>query len=60
MKLNQEDRNSLLETAYGEAERFNRLVSNLLNMTRLEANAIHVRLELSDVEDAIWNSPWSA
>ena len=41
--LNQEDRKSLLETAYGEAERLNRLVGNLLNMTRLEADAIHLR-----------------
>jgi two-component system sensor histidine kinase KdpD len=53
LKLNQEDRKSLLETAYGEAERLNRLVSNLLNMTRLEANAIHLRLEPCDVEDVI-------
>jgi two-component system, OmpR family, sensor histidine kinase KdpD len=53
LKINREDRDSLLETAYGEAERLNRLVGNLLNMTRLEANAIHLRLEPSDVQDAI-------
>lgn len=53
LNINQEDRNSLLETAYGEAERLNRLVGNLLNMTRLEANAIHLRLEPSDIQDAI-------
>lgn len=51
--INQEDRNSLLETAYSEAERLNRLVGNLLNMTRLEANAMHLKLEPGDVQDAI-------
>jgi two-component system sensor histidine kinase KdpD len=51
--INQEDRNSLLETAYSEAERLNRLVGNLLNMTRLEANAIYLRLEPCDIQDAI-------
>ncbi len=53
LKINQEDRASLLETAHGEAERLNRLVGNLLNMTRLEAGAIHLRLEPSDIQDAI-------
>jgi two-component system sensor histidine kinase KdpD len=53
LNLNQEDRNSLLETAYNEAERLNRLVGNLLNMTRLEANAIYLRLEPCDIQDAI-------
>lgn len=53
LNINQEDQNSLLETAYGEAERLNRLVGNLLSMTRLEANAIHLRLEPSDVQDVI-------
>ena len=43
----------MLETAYGEAERLNRLVGNLLNMTRLEANAIHLRLEPCDIQDVI-------
>jgi len=53
LNINQEGRDSLLETAYGEAERLNRLVANLLNMTRLEANAIHLRLEPCDIQDAI-------
>jgi two-component system sensor histidine kinase KdpD len=53
LKISQEDRASLLETAHGEAERLNRLVGNLLNMTRLEAGAIHLRLEPCDVQDAI-------
>ena len=53
LNINQEDRDSLLETAFGEAERLNRLVGNLLNMTRLEANAIILRLEPCDIQDAI-------
>lgn len=53
LNINEEDRNNLLETAYGEAERLNRLVGNLLNMTRLEANAIHLRLEPCDIQDVI-------
>ncbi len=43
LMLDQEARDSLIETADGEAERLNRLVGNLLNMTRLEAGAIHLR-----------------
>lgn len=53
LTLDQEDRNSLLETAHEEAERLNRLVGNLLNMTRLEAGAIHLRREPCDIQDAI-------
>ncbi len=53
LNINQEDRDSLLDTAYGEAERLNRLVGNLLNMTRLEANAIHLKFEPCDIQDVI-------
>ncbi len=53
LNINEEDRSNLLETAYGEAERLNRLVGNLLNMTRLEANSIHLRLEPCDIQDVI-------
>ena len=51
--LDQEDRENLIDTAYGEAERLNRLVGNLLNMTRLEAGAIHLNRQPCDVQDAI-------
>jgi two-component system, OmpR family, sensor histidine kinase KdpD len=51
--LDQEGRRSLIETAYEEAERLNRLVGNLLNMTRLEAGAIHLNLVPCDIQDAI-------
>lgn len=53
LSLDQEDRKNLIETASLEAERLNRLVGNLLNMTRLEANAVHLRLEPCDIQDAI-------
>ncbi len=44
---------SLVENAHEEAERLNQLVGNLLDMTRLEAGALTVRLEPSDVQDVI-------
>ena len=43
----------LLETAQGEAERLNRLVGNLLDMTRLEAGALGLRVEPADVQDVV-------
>lgn len=43
----------LIDTAYGEAQRMNLLVSNLLNMTRLEAGAFQLLLEPCDVQDLI-------
>ena len=44
---------SLVETAREEADRLNRLVGNLLDMTRLEAGAMKVKSETCDVEDVI-------
>jgi two-component system sensor histidine kinase KdpD len=43
----------LLETAQQEAQRLARLVSNLLDMTRLEAGAIALRREFFDVADLV-------
>ncbi len=51
--LDQEGRDSLLETASEEAERLNRLVGNLLNMTRIEAGAVHLKKEPCDIQDSI-------
>lgn len=48
-----EARQSLLETAQGEAERLNRLVGNLLNMTRIEAGALRLNPEPVDMQDLI-------
>ena len=53
LHLDIEARESLIDTAAEEAERLNRLVGNLLNMTRLEAEAIHLRLEPCDIQDVI-------
>jgi two-component system sensor histidine kinase KdpD len=43
----------LLETALGESERLNRVVGNLLDMTRLEAGGVGVKLEPTDVQDVL-------
>jgi two-component system sensor histidine kinase KdpD len=47
------EREDLLATLQDEAERLNRFVSNLLDMTRLESGAIDLRLELIDVADIV-------
>lgn len=44
---------SLIENASEEAARLNRLVGNLLDMTRLEFGGLTVRLEPCDVQDVI-------
>jgi two-component system sensor histidine kinase KdpD len=49
--LASESRKKLLDTALEEAERLNRFVGNLLDMTRLEAGALKVRKEPCDVQD---------
>jgi two-component system sensor histidine kinase KdpD len=46
-------REELLATAQEEAERLNRFVGNLLDMTRLDAGAIAPRLEPVDVGDVV-------
>jgi two-component system sensor histidine kinase KdpD len=46
-------RNALIENARGEADRLNRLVGNLLNMTRIESGTIKLHLEPGDVQDLI-------
>ncbi len=52
-RLDEAARHSLIENARDEAERLNRLVGNLLDMTRLEAGAFRVAHELCDVQDVI-------
>jgi two-component system sensor histidine kinase KdpD len=51
--LNESTRRALIENARGEADRLNRLVGNLLNMTRIESGAIKLRLEAEDIQDVI-------
>jgi two-component system sensor histidine kinase KdpD len=43
----------LLETALGESERLNRVVANLLDMTRLETGGVGVKLEPVDVQEVL-------
>jgi two-component system sensor histidine kinase KdpD len=46
-------RRELTETILQEAQRLNRLVRNLLDMTRLEAGAVHVNKEWQPLEEVI-------
>jgi two-component system sensor histidine kinase KdpD len=46
-------RKELLETAFSEAERLNRFVGNLLDMTRIEAGAVRLNSEPCDVQDLV-------
>jgi two-component system sensor histidine kinase KdpD len=47
------ERDELIATLQEEAERLNRFVSNLLDMTRLESGAIELNVELIDVAEII-------
>lgn len=51
--LNESARRALIENARDEADRLNRLVGNLLNMTRIESGAIKLRIEFEDIQDVI-------
>ncbi len=51
--LSSETRRSLIENAGEEAERLNRIVGNLLDMTRLEAGAMQVHKQPGEVQDLI-------
>ena len=51
--LSDHARRELLETACGEAERLNRFVGNLLDMTRIEAGAVRLNSEPCDVQDLV-------
>jgi len=52
-RLSSQAQRELLETASDEAERLNRFVGNLLDMTRLEAGAMHPKVEQSDVQELV-------
>lgn len=43
----------LLQSVYDEAERLNRLVSNLLDVTRLESGAVQLQKEWQPIEEVI-------
>ncbi|HSX81007.1 MAG TPA: sensor histidine kinase KdpD [Candidatus Saccharimonadia bacterium] len=52
-KLDAPTRHELLHTVHEEADRLNRLVSNLLAMTRLESGAIQVHKEWQPLEEVV-------
>jgi two-component system sensor histidine kinase KdpD len=52
-KYDATDRDELLATLESEAERLNRFVGNLLDMTRLESGAIEMKLDLADVAEIV-------
>lgn len=51
--LDEPARQDLLATAAEEADRLNRLVGNLLDMTRLESGALRLSRKPGDVQDAL-------
>jgi two-component system, OmpR family, sensor histidine kinase KdpD len=52
-RLDEATRRALARTGRQEAERLDRLVGNLLNISRIEAGALKLALEPCDVEEAI-------
>jgi two-component system sensor histidine kinase KdpD len=52
-RLDEETRRGLLDSVREEAERLNRLVQNLLEMTRLESGAVQLRKQLHPPEEII-------
>jgi len=51
--LNDSTRRELLETAYEESNSLNRLVGNLLDMTRVEANALKISRKPCELRDML-------
>ena len=52
-RMDEATRRELVDTAREEAGRLNRLLGNLLDMSRLDAGAVPVRMDLCDVQDLI-------
>jgi two-component system sensor histidine kinase KdpD len=53
MDLNDSDKRNLIEVAREEADRLNRLITNLLDESRIEAGAIKLSRQPSEVQDLI-------
>ena len=51
--LDSKTRQELLATAYEDSDHLNRFVSNLLDMTRLEAKALKIRIEPCELRDVV-------
>ena len=52
-QFDEETRQKLVRQALRESEKLNRLVSNLLNMSRLESGAVQPQLEPVDLQDLV-------
>lgn len=52
-QLAEPQRRELAESIVDESDRLNRLVTNLLDLTRLEANAIQLHKELQPIEEVV-------
>jgi two-component system sensor histidine kinase KdpD len=52
-RLDEDTRRALLDSVHEEAERLNRLVQNLLEMTRLESGTVQLRRQLHPPEEII-------
>ncbi|MFL6353477.1 MAG: sensor histidine kinase [Bryobacteraceae bacterium] len=52
-RIDDATRRELIDTAQAEAERLNRLVGNLLDISRLDSGAVRVRNDPCDVQDVI-------
>lgn len=53
LQISDTARKEFLTGAWDEAERLNRFVGNLLDMTRLEAGELKMKMELCDVQDLV-------
>jgi two-component system sensor histidine kinase KdpD len=51
--LSPDERREMLETVYGEAERMERLINNLLDMTRLESGGLTVKKEWLPLQEVV-------
>lgn len=52
-RVDEPTRQDLTQNILDEAERLNRLIRNLLDMTRLESGAVHVRKEWQPLEEVV-------
>ncbi len=52
-KISEDDQRRLLETINDESDRLNRLVANILQITKIESGNIHVRKEFHSFEEII-------
>jgi len=52
-KLGEQQKNELLETARGESDRLNRIVSNFLDMTRTESGVLRISKKPCDLRDFV-------